>query len=281
MKIDKIVEAYKDFFDYEEAKKIIEKYNIEPTIVNNGNNKHKIALCLSGYYDSRKDNNTKGDDGFNYIFRKILINNDVDVYIHSWDIVNKNKIIDRYGKWIKSVHIENQIDFSEIYYKNKLDSIQEWGNSYKNIFSHFYSVQKSFELLKENKCIYDCVIKTRFDLSRTNRLTSGPQFKNKYPVQCINFNKNYDMNKFYYARYDLDLIEGPADMWFYSNYSNMINFAELFDFLSKEVNTDNYEYRLFCRNSHGGIANGIRAWKWFLINYGLWKKRLSLKSEWE
>ena len=41
---------------------------------------------------------------------------------------------------------------------------------------------------------YDCVIKSRFDLGRINRDTSGKGGVNPYPVQCINFNPNLDMN---------------------------------------------------------------------------------------
>jgi hypothetical protein len=275
-----LIEIYKNYSDYEYAKNAgIETIKI-PKIKENNKN-IKIALCLSGYYNSRKDKETKGDDGFDYIKRKILNGNDVDVYIHSWDKENESNIIENYKIWIKEIKVEDQKDFSKIFHQNKLEEVKVWGNTLINKFSHFYSVQESIKLMVESNKKYDCVILTRFDLSRTNRLSSGPNFSNKYPVQCIDFNSNYDMEKFYYARWNLDLIEGPADMWFYSNQKNMSEFQNLYDFLSSEININNIEYKLFCRNSHGGIANGVRAWKWFLINHGLWRKRFPLNSEWE
>ena len=48
----------------------------------------KIALCLSGYFNSIKDSSSCGDDGFLYIKKHILdeINNghEVDVFFHNW-----------------------------------------------------------------------------------------------------------------------------------------------------------------------------------------------------
>ena len=45
----------------------------------------KIALCLSGYFDSLTDLSSKGIDGFDHLKRHVFSKGDVDVYIHSWD----------------------------------------------------------------------------------------------------------------------------------------------------------------------------------------------------
>lgn len=58
----------------------------------------KIALCLSGYFNSKKNPNSFGLDRFKYIKKEILNKYNVDVYIHSWDI-NHEDIILVYRKW--------------------------------------------------------------------------------------------------------------------------------------------------------------------------------------
>ena len=57
-----------------------------------------------------------------------------------------SKINENYKKWITEIIVEEQKDFSEIFYKNKLDKIKVWGNTLINKFSHFYSVQESIKL---------------------------------------------------------------------------------------------------------------------------------------
>ena len=52
----------------------------------------KIALCLSGYFNSSRDKNSLGIDGYEHIKKHILDGNDVDIYIHSWDLHNQGII---------------------------------------------------------------------------------------------------------------------------------------------------------------------------------------------
>ena len=72
---------------------------------------------------------------------------------------------------------------------------------------------------------YDCVIKSRFDLGRINRNSSGPGLGNPFAVQCINFNPEYNMKVLYMANWQYLDTEGPADMWFYGNAEVMNNFS--------------------------------------------------------
>lgn len=184
----------------------------------------KIALCISGYFNSSRDSASLGIDGFQHIKKHILEGNDVDVYIHSWDVNNEQHIRDLYGDLIKKAIFENQLDFKPIFEKNGLHNIpvHHGATPFWNVFSQYYSVQKSFELMVNSNVNYQCAIKARFDLGRVNRMTSGPHNQNNpHPVQCINFNPNLDMNYFYMADWQYIDTEGPADMWFYSSAENM------------------------------------------------------------
>ena len=240
----------------------------------------KIALCLSGYFNSPKSPNSFGQDGFEYIKKHILNGNKVDVFIHSWDISNKDIIERLYGNIIKDSIFETQIDFKPIFNQNGLDKFPSHGTPFWNIFSQYYSVQKSFELMINSEVNYDCVIKSRFDLGRINRETSGPGRANPHPVQCIDFNPNLDMTNFYIANWQYLETEGPADMWFYSNYENMIKFSDVFNILSKDIKVGS-PYENWAGSNDGGMVNAIKGWKWFLTKTKLWEKKQPLHTVWE
>jgi len=242
----------------------------------------KIALCLSGYFNSSRDKSSLGIDGYDHIHRQILSRGDVDVYIHSWDFHNRETIERLYGNLIKNSIFEKQIDFKPIYFENGLDSHphRKGTTPFWNVFSQFYSVQKSFELLYESGNNYDCVIKSRFDLGRINRHTSGPGLGNPYPVQCINFDENLDMDYFYLADWQYFETEGPPDMWFYSSQKNMKEFTKIFDLLSSDMKI-NSDFQNWAGANDGGLLNNIKGWKWFLIKTGLWEKKLPLQTYWE
>jgi hypothetical protein len=243
----------------------------------------KIALCLSGYFNSSRDTTSLGIDGFHHIKKHILTGNDVDVYIHTWDTENVVHINELYSSWIKNCIVESQIDFKPLFIKNGLDtlSIESGRAPFWNVFSQYYSVQKSFELMMQSNIEYDCVIKARFDLGRINRSSSGPHNpSNPYAVQCINFNPSFDMNYVYMADWQYLNTEGPADMWFYSNKKNMSNFASIFDILSNDIKI-NSEYQAWAGEADGGVVNTIKGWKWFMIKAGLWDKKFVLPTYWE
>lgn len=242
----------------------------------------KIALCLHGYFNSSRDNASLGIDGYNHIKKNILDGNDVDVYIHSWDIANIDKIKELYGDITKDSLIESQIDFKPLFIENGLDMVPVHNDAtpFWNVFSQFYSVQKSFELMLKSNIEYDCVVKARFDLGRINRATSGPGLGNPFAVQCINFKPQYDMDNLYIANWQYLDTEGPADMWFYGNKKIMSNFAKIFDILSNDVKI-NSEYQTWAGESDGGLVNTIKAWKWFMIKTGIWDKKAPLDTIWE
>ena len=292
----------------------------------------KITLCLSGYFNSLKDNTSQGSDGFAYIQKHILAKRDegheVDVFFHNWEPFLEQTLLNLYKP--VSYIIEPQIDFNDIAEDNNVSrrhldtdgALGSWsldskqGAGYvgpERILSQYYSVQKSFELMrsheKENNFRYDCVIKSRFDLGRINRATSGPGKSNPWACQCIDFNTEYDMAHFYQVYWDL-FNEGPADMWFYSSSENMECFSTLYDktlqdylqigseyskavttgwpesnafsFRSNEIEKkiEDREKNLYKYPSHM-VVNAILLMKWFLMDNNLWNNSKLLKTEWE
>lgn len=242
----------------------------------------KIALCLAGYFDSLTDPTSRGMDGFNHINNNILKKGDVDVFIHNWQPDIKNQLIDLYKP--KNFLIEKQIDFSYIVKERGLDKILNPRRTPFTILSHFYSVQKSFELCflykKKMNINYDVIIKSRFDLGRINRNSSGPHLANPFPVQCINFNTSLDMNNVYMANWNYIDTEGPADMWFYSNCKNMESFINVYNIIFEDFKFGS-NYHNWAGESNGGMINSIKAWKWFFVKTGLWEKKKLLDTIWE
>ena len=292
----------------------------------------KIAVCLSGYFDSLKDLTSRGHDGYEYIKKHILDhsskNCEVDVFFHNWEPHLEKEICRLYNP--QRHLVEPQIDFIKIseehgVSRQDLDPRNQLGNWSVNssvgsgyvgperILSQHYSVQKSFQLMRahevENSFRYDCVVKTRFDLGRINRQTSGPGQQNPWASQCIDFNINYDMGKFYQVYWDL-FNEGPADMWFYSSSENMECFTSLYDKVLTEYLQKGSEYSAavtggWPESSYNNyrtnevfkpqeerdaqlhkypphlVVNAILLMKWFLMEHNLWKNSVLLKTVWE
>lgn len=229
----------------------------------------KIAICLSGYFNSLKDSSSKGIDGYEHLKQRIFSKyDDVSVYIHCWNIDKKQQILDLYGDKIKKYLFEPQIDFEP--YTTGIDYPGNPRVCQARLFSQYYSVQKSFELLYLTNNEYDCVIKSRFDVGRINR--NAP-----IPVQCITFDPTLPMDKFYTADWGYFKSEGPADMWFYSNYQNMKHFCDVYNLIKKDM-IPGGEMEKWAGKNDGGIHNGIKAWKWFLIQKGLWDKKHPLPT---
>jgi hypothetical protein len=146
----------------------------------------KIALCLHGLFNSTTDQTSNGFDGFNYIKKHILDKSDVDVYIHSWELDKKDEIIALYNP--NDYIFQPQKLFSKIILDRGLNTLTNTPRPISSVISHLYSVTESIKLALNSKHDYDIIIKSRFDLGRINRNTSGPNKHNPFPVQCINFN---------------------------------------------------------------------------------------------
>jgi hypothetical protein len=240
----------------------------------------KIALCLHGLFNSSTDNTSNGYDGYNHIKNHILSKGDVDVFVHSWQPEKEEEIINLYNP--KDYKFEVQKDFSNLIQERGLNTLTSTPRPPQNVLSHFYSISEVFKLLYETEEKYDIVIKSRFDLGRINRDTSGPGKHNPYPVQCINFTTNIEKNKIYMANWN-HFNMGPADMWFYGDYQLMKNFTELYKSLESQfyLNSDFHKFAFNIENNMGDLSNSIAFYKWWMVKNGLWDKRINLDTTWE
>jgi hypothetical protein len=233
----------------------------------------KIALCFYGLVGSVSDKNGNGvplDPSIAYKhFKKNIfdVNDEVDVFIHSWSNDHKNILIKLYKP--KSYIIEKQILFPKskhhpfltkgivkkaqmfllkIFKSNSYLKLKEIGEKESfRAYSRWYSVNKSVDLMRDfeikNNFSYDCVMSTRLD---------APFFK---PVIF----KNFDMSFFYASNWNdapnkktnasanfLNQNVGKAflDLWFFSNSKLMFKFSKLFDKIDQyPVNPHTSSYR--------------------------------------
>ena len=256
----------------------------------------RAALCLSGYFSNSKGIND-GLAGYSYMDRKLLSKHNVDVFIHSWDLENKEKILSLYNP-IDSV-FEQQKDFSKELEKGNESYFFEKGAYYHNTmfktFSVSFSRSQSVQLKKlyetKNDFLYDCVVMARFDLGQR-----GKEHSQKYYATNFNFNETLDMSYVYSAFWD-QLNHGFADHWFFSNSKNMDVVSSLHDNLLdyyspsskyvKNVTTgwpDSDTYNDFSNEffNHGSSQNkktwplnacidNHKLYKWHFINTGLYK----------
>lgn len=233
----------------------------------------RIALCLHGLFDSVQDTTSKGNDGYNHIKKNILDKGDVDVFVHTWSKDQASQIIDLYNP-VKSV-FEDQINFDKF---SEHLNIPLPPRHPSVILSHFYSVSKAVQLAC-NYGAYDIIIKSRFDLGRINRNTSGPHNPdNPYPVQCINFNPDLSMDKLHMANWQYLDSDGPADMWFYSNQKNMMHLCDLYQFALDCYSDKEYISSL---NNINDLPNAIKLYKAFYLKNGLWDKKNLLDTKYE
>jgi len=202
----------------------------------------RVALCLHGYIA-----NTNGINGAimanQYIKDKILNGNNVDIFIHSWDIPNKDLALDLYNP--KCEQFEQQKDFS----KELTSYNQSWffegktappgmysTNTIYRGLSFLYSRKRCIEIKaeyeKENNFAYDCVIVTRFDLGMR-----GKEHPQKYYATDIHFNSSFEMKKIY-SCFWAQLNWGIADHWFYSNSANIDKVASLYDYAVRYYQPD-------------------------------------------
>ena len=241
----------------------------------------KVALCLHGLFNSTTDGASNGYDGYDHIKKHILDVYDTDVFVHSWEIEKMNEINELYNP--KSSIFEGQMDFSNFINKRGLLNLKGTPRSPQSVLSHLYSVTKSMQLpYNVIDTYYDLVIKARFDLGRINRNTSGPGKGNPYPVQCIAMQEQYDSNRIYMANWQ-HFNMGPADMWFYGSSEIMKPFTTLYQSLERNLHIGG-KFHQFAKNiegNEGDLSNSIAFYKWWMIQNGLWERKLTLDTIWE
>jgi len=242
----------------------------------------KIALCLHGYFNSSEDLSSLGVDGYNHIKKHILDNNDVDVFIHSWDLPNQKIIKDLYQPMVSI--FEEQKDFNTIINNRNLNQLINCPRTPATVLSHLYSVNKVLILpfILNQTYAYDIVIKARFDLGRINRTTSGPGRGNPYAVQCINFSPEVEEGKLYVADWN-HFHMGPADMWYYGTSNVMQKFTTLFkDFLEDfHIGSSYHKFATDIEGNTGDLSNAIAYYKYWMMKKDLWNNRINLPTIWE
>ena len=240
----------------------------------------KIALCLHGYFNSLTDSSSKGIDGYDHIKRHILCKGDVDIFIHSWDIENSEKIINLYSP--KKFIIENLLNFDLTVKERKLDTLRNTPRSPSSVLAHLYSVTQSIKLAYNHNDYYDIIIKCRFDVGRINRNTTGNIPGNPEPVQCINFITDIESEKIYMAEWN-HFHMGPADMWFYGDYHTMNCFTTLYDDLNDNfyLNKDYHYFATSIEGNPGDLSNSIAFYKYWMMKNNLWNRKKTLKTTWE
>lgn len=197
----------------------------------------KVALTLNGYFSSRSDTGSikVGELASSYIKKSIIdkVDGDVDVFIHSWDLQNKDLVLDLYQNNVRKYVFEEQKDFSD----ELLKVDEEWLLSdstpppngepremYENcrlniFFSYLYSRKEAILLKKkyeeENNFKYDCVFVGRFDLGFRGK----EHYQPFYPTD-VYFDPQSDMKKIW-TPFWLQFNAGFADHWWYSNSENI------------------------------------------------------------
>lgn len=241
----------------------------------------KVALCLHGLFGSTTDESSNGYDGYCHIKKNILDKVDTDVFVHSWELDRMNTINEMYNP--KLSIFEGKKDFSNLITKRELDKLSGKPRSPQSVLSHLYSVNESIKLAFQSDTEYDIIIKSRFDLGRINRRTSGPHnARNPYPVQCINFNPNIEEDKIYMADWN-HFHMGPADMWFYGSPMIMREFRNLYVNLENQmkIGSEFHQFATQIEGNLGDLSNSIAFYKWWMMKNGLWNKRINLETIWE
>ena len=138
----------------------------------------KIALCITGQPRSF-------EKGYEYHYKNIIENNDVDVFIHTLKSPNLNELIDLYKP--KGSMIEESVNPDLSKYTSVTTSTKLEGKSlhYQHMLSCM-QLRKCNQLkVKEevkNKFVYDWVIRSRFDFAINVRIPFEELNNNKLHI---------------------------------------------------------------------------------------------------
>ena len=184
----------------------------------------KIALCfygtLGGTTGKAGDRTGSSSDVLKYAHKhykeSILDNNDVDVFIHSWDTQLESEIDSKYKP--KGKKFEEQIIFDIPKHLNNDKRTQ-------NHFSRWYSCKESVNLKsqyeKDNEFKYDIVMLARQDLAWNIKIDFN-KFDNKY-FYVANWYQHHsgEIMGYPWGFYNKSL----QDAWCFSNSDNIFPLA--------------------------------------------------------
>jgi len=231
----------------------------------------KIAVCISGYFSNKVNDDL---NKLNLIHQNIINNIDnCDIFIHSFDIKNKDNILKKYPN-IKKYIIEAQIDFRKnltddnlLFEKSLNQQIFPSPVSLFSSLSFMYSRKKAIMLAINNEIKYDIIIWCRFDNGIRLKL---PLSKCNPTKLIINNIKEIDNNYIYMSWWE-HLHSGYSDHWFISNLENMKKIALMYDSLYNyyKINSefDKYSIKLSkIFNNDGFRGNNHTVHKFYFEN---------------
>lgn len=195
----------------------------------------RYALCLHGLIGSLDGKSGASgscldvlDLAYKHLSKYILGENNIDIFIHSWDIEYATEILEKF-KPIKS-NIEIQKQFKK---EKRIN------NHYSRWYSFMQSVNLKTEYENNNGFKYDGVMVSRFDVAW---------------LQYLNFSE-YDMDYFYVSQWTrnnkIRKEENKLkDIWFLSSSNNINKFSNLYLMLDKYNQIESLKHRALGISSH-------------------------------
>jgi len=245
----------------------------------------KIALCISGYFTNKNNDNLLQS---NYIYDYIInrIKNDghsLDIFIHSFDTNSENNIKKKYPQCKKCI-IEPQINFRN---KLKCNNLIFEQNLDKNIFpspitldsqvSFMYSRKQSIMMALEQDTCYNLIIWCRFDMCI--RLKKKENHCNSSKLILPNITE-IDTGKLYMADWE-HFHSGYSDHWFFSNPEIMTKIANMYDELYNyyQIDSEFDKHAMFLSkkyNNKGFRANSHTIHEFFLNSHQIFLSKIKI-----
>lgn len=211
----------------------------------------KSAICLHGISSGRTEKSPDGQvdifDSFKKIKDNLILPNNCDVFMHTWEHDDVQAVISNYDPQ------KNLVERPIIFHKNNwLDNLKHvrrkliYGHNHKGrknaLLSRWYSLMKSVELARLHEVDsgeeYDYIFVTRFDLSLRQEVRFESLEKNKFYVgkwprwysptgdelNEIDVSKGAPFKYIGRKGFPYD-DEGLHDFWFLSNSKAINNFS--------------------------------------------------------
>lgn len=189
------------------------------------------ALCLYGRFNNRFSESS-GTEGAEYIRKKLLLKNNVDVFIYSNDLAHESVIRSEYQDVLRDCLFEPGPDFRQLMEDRgiresdfqPIEPFRTVENSLRFFYSRMRSLMLMAEHMERNGAAYSAAITARFDLGQIDKYNGWQPYR----VSEINFSARRDMTYFYSAMWN-QLNGGYADQWFYSSPELLIRLGDMFE----------------------------------------------------
>jgi len=230
----------------------------------------KVAICFFGLVGGVVGKDGKGESldpqiAYDLNYQNLIKNNEADVFIHSWSVEHKDKILKLYKP--KDSVIEKQRIFEPspkllnekglwnnaktslkkflrpVKHKQQLKSrLKEVNRAYSRWYSTKAVLEMKRKFERENDFEYDAVLVNRLDVGFYTPLEFSDfdlekfyaSHWNDYPCRDNNFTLNKENH---------NTGKGFLDFWFFSNSHNMDSFGSLYDNIDKySVSPHNSSY---------------------------------------